>query len=168
MKTCFKCGIEKPLTEFYTHARMADGHLNKCRACTKADVAERVQRMSTNPEWAVAERKRHRIKSAKARAEGTAHVFTTDERRERWDKFSHNHPAKIAAHRATGNAIRAGKLIKQPCEKCGALKVQAHHDDYSKPLDVRWLCVPHHNEHHVAERERELLAQKIEQPAQYV
>jgi ribosomal protein S27AE len=39
-------------------------------------------------------------------------------------------------------------LIKQPCEVCGNLKAQAHHDDYSKPLQVRWLCQKHHTEHH--------------------
>jgi ribosomal protein S27AE len=33
------------------------------------------------------------------------------------------------------------------CSKCGA-KAQAHHDDYKKPLDVRWLCPKHHGEHH--------------------
>jgi hypothetical protein len=47
----------------------------------------------------------------------------------------------------TGNAIRDGRLIRKPCEKCGK-KAQAHHDDYSKPLDVRWLCFKHHREFH--------------------
>jgi hypothetical protein len=46
-------------------------------------------------------------------------------------------------------AIKYGRLIKNPCEKCGGLKVDAHHDDYSRPLDVRWLCRKHHIEHHV-------------------
>ena len=48
----------------------------------------------------------------------------------------------------TNKYIKAGFLIKQPCEVCGVNKVDAHHDDYTKPLDVRWLCRKHHNEHH--------------------
>jgi len=48
--------------------------------------------------------------------------------------------------------ILRGMLIKQPCEKCGEIKVEAHHDDYDKPFDIRWLCVKHHREHHILER----------------
>jgi ribosomal protein S27AE len=63
-------------------------------------------------------------------------------------------PVKEAARRATMYAIRVGKLVRQPCEQCGAEPGHAHHDDYSKPLDVRWLCRPCHTEHHVNERKR--------------
>jgi len=41
-------------------------------------------------------------------------------------------------------AIKNGELKKQPCEECGDMKVQAHHDNYNKPLEVRWLCQKHH------------------------
>src|SRR5262245_9626124 len=58
------------------------------------------------------------------------------------------HPDRYRARTIAGNAIRSGKLAKQPCEICGALDVQAHHEDYSRPLDVRWRCFEHHlNEH---------------------
>jgi hypothetical protein len=38
MKTCFNCGTEKPLDDFYRHPTMKDGRLGKCKECTKADV----------------------------------------------------------------------------------------------------------------------------------
>lgn len=43
---------------------------------------------------------------------------------------------------------RRGKLIPKPCEVCGAGKVEKHHDDYDKPLMVRWFCRPHHLQYH--------------------
>lgn len=55
---------------------------------------------------------------------------------------------KVAARRALYYAIEKGRMQKGHCEVCGAIKVEAHHDDYSKPLDVRWLCNRHHIEVH--------------------
>lgn len=158
MKTCFKCDVSKPLAEFYPHPRMADGHLNKCKDCTRKDTATRVALLSTNPKWFLGERRRHRDKSARARRDGRASKPTAAQFHLRNQKYKTEHPDKRAAHHAVSNAVRDGRLIKQPCEKCGNPKAQAHHDDYSKPLDVRWLCIPHHNEHHIAEREREILS----------
>lgn len=157
-KTCFKCNEHKPLKDFYVHPQMGDGHLNKCKECTKRDTAERSEKLSKVPEWVLLERMRHRLKSAMARLEGAATRLTPAQKAEVTEKYRSKYPEKRAAHYAVAKAIRAEILKKQPCEKCGAVKVQAHHDDYSKPLEVRWLCVPHHNEHHVAERDREIIA----------
>lgn len=73
-----------------------------------------------------------------------------------WQKRLRNVDVKEKAGQQARNAIAAGVLIPQPCEKCGAngettagiRAVHAHHDDYSKPLDVRWLCGKHHKEWH--------------------
>lgn len=53
------------------------------------------------------------------------------------------------AHSTVADALRRKKLFKQPCEVChSTTNVQAHHDDYAKPLEVRWLCVKHHRQWH--------------------
>jgi len=60
--------------------------------------------------------------------------------------YEQRHPERASARQAVGIALRSGRLTKQPCEVCGAKKVDAHHDDYSKPLEVHWLCRTHHGE----------------------
>lgn len=55
---------------------------------------------------------------------------------------------RVLARQTTNNAIRYGKLTPRPCEVCGRKRVEAHHDDYSKPLKVRWLCATHHRHKH--------------------
>jgi hypothetical protein len=63
------------------------------------------------------------------------------------------HPTHVAARKAVQEAVRRGRLIRLPCEVCGSTKSAGHHDDYSKPLEVRWLCRVHHDELHAAERQ---------------
>jgi len=55
---------------------------------------------------------------------------------------------KAWAHDMIKYAVRAGQMKRQPCESCGAAKAQAHHDDYLKPREVRWLCVRCHRAWH--------------------
>ena len=64
---------------------------------------------------------------------------------------------KVRAQNLLNRAIARGEVIPQPCEDCGAevypahdgrRGVHAHHDDYSKPLDVRWLCYACHGKEH--------------------
>lgn len=55
---------------------------------------------------------------------------------------------KRKARSAVTAAIASGRLVRQPCAECGLRKSEAHHTDYSKPLDVEWLCRKHHAKRH--------------------
>lgn len=59
---------------------------------------------------------------------------------------------KNLARWALRHAVDRMKIIKKPCEICGDIKVEGHHKDYTKPLDVIWLCRKHHKELHKKER----------------
>ena len=55
---------------------------------------------------------------------------------------------KFLARHTLQRHVREGRVVRMPCEVCGNAKTQAHHADYGKPLDVRWLCQKHHNDLH--------------------
>jgi ribosomal protein S27AE len=55
---------------------------------------------------------------------------------------------KIYAHQAVYRAIRSGRLVRQPCSRCGAEPAEAHHEDYARRLDVEWLCPECHRQRH--------------------
>jgi hypothetical protein len=138
-KQCFKCGQAKPLDEFYPHPQMGDGHLNKCKDCARKDVR---QHRLENPERVRAyDNARARHPHRKAAREAYA------------ASFGENSPEKRKAHGIVSREVRAGRLAKQPCAFCGTPEpVEAHHHDYSKPLDVTWLCKPCHRRFHALER----------------
>ena len=62
---------------------------------------------------------------------------------------------KLAARQAVKRYLALGRIEKQVCEVCGEINTEAHHDDYMKPLDIRWLCRKHHMEHHKNEKEKQ-------------
>jgi hypothetical protein len=132
VKSCFKCHVEKPLTEFYRHAQMGDGHLNKCKDCTKTDTKRNYR--VTVPERQAYERVRNQEPARKA-----ARLQYQTNRRAK-------HPEKHQAHNAVRNAIKSGLLVRRPCEVCQSPASEAHHPDYSRPLHVEWLCRRHHRE----------------------
>lgn len=131
-KVCFKCGHKKDISEFYAHPKMKDGRLNKCKECTKKDNKNNY--VSDREKHAAYERRRFKSPERKAK------ILEYQRRRRAKD------PVKTKARQATAYALRKGKLRRLPCEVCGSPKSQAHHADYTKPLEVRWLCFQHHRE----------------------
>lgn len=154
MKLCFKCKQHKLIEMFYAHPKM--GHQGKCKECAKADSREYRHRKTLDPAWRLSERQRIRLKTRVARAAGKGM-----NKNRRMALYGVKYPEKARATRIVRHAVEQGTLLRQPCERCRALKTHAHHDDYSKPLDVRWLCIQHHADHHVAMREAELLKQIV-------
>jgi len=132
MKTCFKCGNSKPLSSFYRHPQMADGYLGKCKTCARSDA--KVHRLGRIESYHGYDKRR--AKDPKRKAAQLQYQR----------KMRANNPHKAKAWYSVAIAIKKGVLIRRPCEVCGATKTHAHHDDYRKPLDVRWLCFRHHRE----------------------
>lgn len=132
-KRCRMCGETKPITEFYSHPKMADGHLHDCKECFKGKMRTQYHRKMKDPNWVEQERKRHRAKNKAARTAGKP-----------WAN-SPRDPVKRAANVILNNALRDGRIIPaESCEVCGHdfsfYRREAHHDDYAKPLEVRWVC----------------------------
>ena len=147
-KRCFKCGDVKPLSDFYVHSQMADGHLNKCKSCAKKDVAahsiknrEKIQKYNRDrgclPE---------RVAARKSYAQSESGRLALNEGRKR---YLGRNPDKRRAHNLLKKAIVRGEVVRLPCAVCGeSVGIEGHHHDYSLPLDVTWLCQKHHVEEH--------------------
>lgn len=133
-KACFKCGKTLPLTEFYKHPAMGDGHLGKCKECTKIDVAKhREQNIDKIREY---EKNRSKLTHRKKLA------------REICNRWRQEDTRRYKCHNAVIRAIKNGTITRLPCEICGNPKSQAHHEDYDHPLVVMWLCDQHHKDRH--------------------
>lgn len=150
MKICFKCGKNKSLKEFYRHKGMADGHLNKCKICARLDTKERSERPDMIDKireekriWARTKGRESRDAYQKGYGKNLCNAAK--------NKYTKENPKKRRVHNAVNNAVRDG-ILKKPtsCECCKKYsnRINAHHCDYNKPLDVMWLCQSCHSEWH--------------------
>ena len=67
-------------------------------------------------------------------------------------KWRKNNSEAYKAHWIVANAIRYGKLKKESCVICENPRTHAHHDNYSEPLKIKWLCSKCHRAHHTLEK----------------
>lgn len=139
---CVKCGAEKPQSEYYANDK-------SCKECRKAAVrANRLKKVDQYRQYDVEramrpDRVQARIDYKKTEAGKVCVAGVTR-------RYRKENPKKYSAHMKVSNAVRDGKLLKvDSCEVCGSsFHVQAHHDDYDKPLEVRWLCAGCHTTWH--------------------
>lgn len=138
-KTCKVCGRRKPLTDFYRADGMADGRYSKCKECYKIAVKER--RAANLEQHRAYDRQRanepHRVAAREAYKQTKRGKERLQAGRLAWIE---RNPDARNAHIIVGNAIRDGRLIRGTCRFCGDEGHHAHHNDYSKPLKVWWLC----------------------------
>lgn len=151
IKVCKKCGRELPISEFYVHKQMGDGYLNFCKECVKSRVHKhREDNIERIREY---DRNRHNSKErGKKQREALKNNI------ERYKKFSmqkkewaKRNREKRIAHYKLKKAIDNGIILKPNiCENCGKTNciIEGHHFDYTKPLEVKWLCCECHGKEH--------------------
>jgi hypothetical protein len=124
---CPDCKQHKSLSDFNKDNSRPLGYQNVCRKCQSIRHRKWIAQLTTE------KRERRRLKN---------NAITRRYRQK------DGYLIKRAAHDMVDGAITLGLLKRQPCEICGDKKSEAHHDDYHKPLEVRWLCRKHHAQHH--------------------
>jgi hypothetical protein len=133
---CILCGVEKDLSHFYKHPQMANGHLGRCKDCHRSEIKrnrdENIDRVRAY------DRERSKTLNRK--------LLNVEKNRIK----RKNEEGMQMAHNLVSRAIKNGKLIRPDhCSSCLInCSPQAHHDDYSKPLEIIWLCPICHADRH--------------------
>jgi len=144
---CGTCEAYKQERDFYIDGKTTSGVSSVCRVC-HIECAIRTRdpdnARDMNSEYM---RRARKLNPEKFR----------DREREASRRARANNPVKVAARAAVNNALKRGDLVKPAdCENCHKnVRLTGHHDDYNRPLDVRWLCyLCHGKEHRVIEFKR--------------
>lgn len=118
-----------------------------CRVCDKRFVKYRPQNIYCS--YKCCDKARYyRSREKRLAKDKEYYQQHPDKWNEKARKSRARYPEKWAARQKVHMAVFYGRLKKKPCELCGAKNVQGHHTDYSKPLEVKWLCATHHGEQH--------------------
>ena len=147
MKRCNRCGESKPVSEFSKGSGNSDGLQRNCKSC----AADRYQQ---NREKIRAQQKQNWLRYSTENAEALKFKSieyrknNPDSAKTQKRRYRAEFGPKVEAKNKVWSHILTGRIKKQPCEICGSEKADAHHDDYSKPMEIRWLCRKHHAEWH--------------------
>ena len=147
MRTCIKCGEEKPIEEFYTGTYQRKtgvfaATINRCKKCVNKRRRELLR--SKGPD--------HTSGIWKQRWNSNKEIENRKRR-----EYTSKHPDRASAKEMVARAIQKGLLVRSLiCETCGLTgRIDAHHEDYSKPLEVMWLCRSCHMLKHVEKKDRD-------------
>jgi len=132
---CGICHIVKPVCEFSKDNSYNSGYSNKCKLCKK------------NWDKTHYNREEQIDRCGRYYAQNKTKILNKNIEYQKKARQTEEGHKKYIAYQKVCYHKRVGSLIPQPCEVCG-LKAQAHHDNYDKPLDVKWLCSKHHREVH--------------------
>lgn len=154
-KECIKSSVRANRLEKIDHYRAFD----RARASQPHRVAARAEYAQTPAGVAAHQRARSKYASTDAAREAKRAYLQSEHGKAQRAKTmriqAERYPDRHKARTAFGNAVRDGKVIPWPVcavpECCG--KPQGHHPDYSRPLDVVWLCDAHHKEAHALVRQ---------------
>ncbi len=147
---CTSCRIDKALTDFAINRAKNSGRNNACKECDRKRVAAAKE---ADP---VAKLERDRIrywKDPEAQRAAKREIFHRDPAAAK-QKNKQRQIAGGQKHRArrkVADSVRRGKLLRPAvCSKCGEsnLRIDAHHADYGKPLEITWLCTRCHGKEH--------------------
>jgi len=131
-KICFKCNKLLPITDFYKHAQMSDGHLNKCKACAKNDVIGNYLKNITDSNYVIKERKRGREKYFRL------YKGVGNKKNDSSKKYKLKYPEKAKA------------ILKSYSLKSPVIGLEKHHWSYNEEhyKDVIWLSKKDHMKAH--------------------
>jgi len=139
-KECITCKIYKRFSEFSPRKLATDGLYGSCKDCTNQKHRISHEKQSSNPDWYAKDLERNRLYMQSRRTE-----YYNPKRQSNYRK---ENPDKNRAHALLNYHVKHGNIVKMPCQICGKEKVDGHHEDYSKPKEVIWLCRTHHREIH--------------------
>ena len=134
MKKCTKCKVFQPEMYFTKNSQAKDKLNLWCKDCTKR-----------NSKNGYRQNRAERIKQVQAYSKTLKGRVMQSENVRRWLK---KNPKKYLDHMLVKQAIKYGILKVEPCLVCGSEKVHAHHEDYDRPYNVKWLCPQHHKDAH--------------------
>jgi hypothetical protein len=143
LKVCVDCCQPKERSAFYRNSTNADGRFKWCKDCHKIRLIPRMEAIRAY------DRQRGQLPERKRIVLARAPKYKGKPYRQ-IKAMRASHPEAAAARAALGNAVRDGRIVKPlVCEGCGAGgKLHGHHEDYSKPLEVDWLCSKCHGARH--------------------